>query len=67
MPVYVREGAVIPAVELEQYVGERNEKGMVNPCLPAYKNNKMSMLLNKMFKKDGIFGIVMIYYTYKTD
>lgn len=30
-PVYVREGAIIPTIELEQYVGERNAKGQPNP------------------------------------
>ena len=30
-PVYVREGAIIPTIELEQYVGERNAKGQQNP------------------------------------
>lgn len=31
VPIYVREGAVIPEIELEQYVGEKNEKGIANP------------------------------------
>ncbi|WP_235919665.1 TIM-barrel domain-containing protein [Heliomicrobium undosum] len=31
VPMYVRHGAVIPTIELEQYVGERNEKGLPNP------------------------------------
>lgn len=30
VPMYVREGAVIPTIELEQYVGEKNEKGQPN-------------------------------------
>lgn len=30
VPMYVREGAVIPMIELEQYVGEKNEKGQPN-------------------------------------
>lgn len=31
LPTYVREGAVIPSIELENYVGERCEKGRPNP------------------------------------
>ena len=31
VPVYVREGAIIPTVELEQYVGQLNQLGMPNP------------------------------------
>ncbi|MBC2582102.1 TIM-barrel domain-containing protein [Clostridium sp. DJ247] len=30
-PVFVRAGAVIPTIELEQYVGEKNAKGEANP------------------------------------
>jgi alpha-glucosidase len=31
VPIYVRAGAVVPTIELEQYVGERNAKGLPNP------------------------------------
>ncbi len=31
VPIYVRAGAIIPTVELEQYVGERNSQGQPNP------------------------------------
>ncbi|MDR0380975.1 MAG: glycoside hydrolase [Oscillospiraceae bacterium] len=31
LPIFVREGAIIPTVKLEQYVGELNEKGLPNP------------------------------------
>jgi alpha-glucosidase len=31
VPMYVRAGAIIPTIELEQYVGERNDKGLPNP------------------------------------
>lgn len=31
VPIYVREAAVIPTIEIEQYVGERNKKGEINP------------------------------------
>ncbi len=30
-PTFVRAGAIIPTIELEQYVGEKNEKGQANP------------------------------------
>jgi len=29
--MYVKEGAIIPTIELEQYVGERNRRGEYNP------------------------------------
>jgi len=31
VPIYVRSGAIIPTIELEQYVGERNKKEQPNP------------------------------------
>ncbi len=31
VPLYVRAGAIIPTLELEQWVGERNERGLPNP------------------------------------
>jgi alpha-glucosidase len=31
VPLYVREGAILPTIELEQYVGERNAHGLPNP------------------------------------
>jgi alpha-glucosidase len=31
VPIYVRAGAVIPTIELEQYVGQLNELGKANP------------------------------------
>jgi alpha-glucosidase len=31
MPLFVRQGAIIPTLEIEQYVGERNSKGLPNP------------------------------------
>ena len=31
LPTYIRAGAVIPTLELEQYVGELNSKGLPNP------------------------------------
>jgi alpha-glucosidase len=31
VPVYVRAGAIIPTIELEQFVGERHQKNLPNP------------------------------------
>ncbi|MBW4497603.1 MAG: DUF5110 domain-containing protein [Oscillatoria princeps RMCB-10] len=31
VPIFVRWGAIIPMIEVEQYVGERNSKGLLNP------------------------------------
>ncbi len=31
LPTYVRAGAILPTIELEQYVGERNRQGQPNP------------------------------------
>jgi len=31
VPIYVRAGAIIPTIDLEQYVGELNSKGLPNP------------------------------------
>ncbi|OYQ67791.1 alpha-glucosidase [Pseudanabaena sp. SR411] len=31
VPIYVRSGAIIPTIELEQYVGELNQQGKPNP------------------------------------
>jgi alpha-glucosidase len=31
VPIYVRAGAIIPTIKLEQYVGEINSKGLPNP------------------------------------
>ncbi|MDJ0617815.1 MAG: glycoside hydrolase family 31 protein [Calothrix sp. MO_192.B10] len=31
VPIYVREGAIIPTIELEQYVKEKNNRGEPNP------------------------------------
>jgi alpha-glucosidase len=31
VPIYVRAGAILPTLELEQYVGERNSNGQPNP------------------------------------
>jgi alpha-glucosidase len=31
VPIYVRSGAIIPTLELEQYVGELNQQGKPNP------------------------------------
>jgi alpha-glucosidase len=31
VPIYVRAGAIVPTIELEQYVGERHRNGLGNP------------------------------------
>jgi alpha-glucosidase len=31
LPMYVREGAILPTLEVEQYIGERNRNGQPNP------------------------------------
>jgi alpha-glucosidase len=31
VPIFVREGAIIPTIELEQYVGQLNDEGKANP------------------------------------
>jgi alpha-glucosidase len=31
VPIYIRTGAIIPTIELEQFVGELNSKGLPNP------------------------------------
>lgn len=33
VPLYVKAGAVVPVLELEQYVGEKNAKGQPNPLV----------------------------------
>lgn len=52
VPLYVKEGAVIPVIELEQYVGEKNEKGEANPIvLYVYPGQKGSYT---MYLDDGV-------------
>ena len=41
VPIYVREGAIIPTIELEQYVNQRNKEGKDNPItLNIYPGNQ---------------------------
>jgi alpha-glucosidase len=52
VPVYVRAGAIIPSIELEQYVGQLNEEGKDNPfTLNIYPGNEGSYT---MYLDDGI-------------
>ncbi len=52
VPLYVKEGAVIPVLELEQYVGEKNAKGEANPLtLYIYPGEKGSYT---MYLDDGV-------------
>ena len=43
VPIYVRAGAIIPTIEIEQYVGELHDKGKLNPITiniyPGYAAN----------------------------
>ncbi|MCI5166233.1 MAG: alpha-glucosidase [Candidatus Electrothrix sp. GM3_4] len=52
VPVYVRAGAVIPTIELEQYVGERNKERQANPItLNIYPGAKGTYT---MYLDDGV-------------
>lgn len=52
VPVYVREGAVIPEIELEQYVGQRWEQGKENPVtLHIYPGDRGDYT---MYLDDGV-------------
>lgn len=49
VPIYVRAGAIIPMLELEQYVGQLNQEGQANPItLNIYpgKSGKYTMYLD---------------------
>jgi alpha-glucosidase len=52
VPIFIRAGAIIPTIEVEQYVGELNDKGLPNPItLNIYpgKSGQYTMYLD-----DGI-------------
>lgn len=52
VPVYARAGAIIPTIELEQYVGQRNKEGQPNPItLNIYPGEKGSY---NMYLDDGV-------------
>lgn len=52
VPIYVREGAVIPEIELEQYVGQRWEQGKANPVtLHIYPGDRGDYT---MYLDDGV-------------
>lgn len=52
VPLYVKEGAVIPVIELEQYVGEKNANGEANPVtLYIYPGKEGSYT---MYLDDGV-------------
>lgn len=52
LPIYVRAGAIIPTIELEQYVGELNTQGRPNPItLNIYPGEKGEYT---MFLDDGV-------------
>jgi alpha-glucosidase len=55
VPMYVRAGAVIPTIELEQYVGERNQKNLPNPItLNIYPGIYPRPVAYSMYLDDGI-------------
>jgi alpha-glucosidase len=52
VPIFVREGAIVPIIEVEQYVGERHSRGLVNPItLNFYPGDKGEYT---MYLDDGI-------------
>lgn len=52
VPAYVREGAVIPTIELEQYVGQLNKEGKENPVtLTIYPGSRGCY---DMYLDDGV-------------
>lgn len=52
VPIYVREGAVLPEIELEQYVGQRWEQGKANPVtLQIYPGDRGDYT---MYLDDGV-------------
>lgn len=51
VPIYVREGAILPTIELEQYVGELNKSHQMNPVtLNIYPGKETEYI---MFNDDG--------------
>lgn len=56
VPIYVRAGAIIPTIELEQYVGERNAHNQPNPITlniyPASQKEKEGVYT--MYLDDGV-------------
>ncbi|MEL7036654.1 MAG: TIM-barrel domain-containing protein [Cyanobacteria bacterium J06592_8] len=54
VPIYVREGAIIPTIEVEQYVGEKNKKGEKNPItLNIYPDVQRKGGEYRMYLDDG--------------
>ncbi len=54
VPIYVREAAIIPTIEREQYVGERNAKGEKNPItLNVYPDVQGKGGEYRMYLDDG--------------
>lgn len=52
VPVFVREGAIIPTIELEQYVGQLNDESKANPVtLNIYPGEKGNYT---MYQDDGV-------------
>jgi alpha-glucosidase len=54
VPIYIKEGAIIPTVELEQYVGELNKNNQPNPItFNIYPGNSYQNGYNA-FLDDGV-------------
>ncbi|MGK7903768.1 MAG: TIM-barrel domain-containing protein [Hormoscilla sp.] len=54
VPIYIREAAIIPTIELEQYVGERNANGQTNPItLNVYPDVQRNGGEYHMYLDDG--------------
>jgi len=52
LPMYVRAGSILPTIELEQYVGERNARGEQNPTtINIYPGDEGSY---NMYNDDGV-------------
>lgn len=55
LPMYVRAGAILPTIELEQYIGERAQHGQMNPTtLNVYPGEKGKTYTYTMYLDDGV-------------
>lgn len=63
VPMYVKEGTMIPSIELEQYVGEKNEKGeqRETEITHSYLEEKQRQITIKRMH-DGYCTILEIYF-----
>ncbi|MBE9080403.1 alpha-glucosidase [Romeria aff. gracilis LEGE 07310] len=55
IPVYVRSGAIIPMLEVEQYVGQRNAEGKAHPItLNVYPDSDLTGGEYTLYLDDGV-------------